>query len=439
MRIVAGFQSAKSLLSRQIPAEEYPVSENMRQGLKGMFATDNPEQAVRKIIGEVRAGGDTALFDLIMKIDGIKLSSLEVGKEQVASAYKAMDEELISALKLAAKRIHYFHNTQKNAIWHEVDEAGLRQLVRPLRRVGIYVPGGTAPYPSTVLMTAIPAKVAGVGEVILVTPPGADGAVSPSVLVAADVAQVDRIFSVGGAQAIAALAYGTESIPGVDKICGPGNIFVMLAKKAVFGTVAIDGLQGPSEVLVIADETASVEHCATDLLAQAEHDSLASAIMLTTSRRLADNVQQELACQLKELSRRAIAAESLEKGIIAVVASMDEAIELANLYAPEHLCLMTDEADSYIDKIYNAGCIVIGREATIVLGDYVAGPSHVLPTGGTARFSSPLSINDFLKYINIVSVDVASLKKLGPAASVIARAEGFDAHARAVEKRLKED
>jgi len=404
-----------------------------------MFGTDDPEQAVRKIIDEVRERRDAALFALTMKIDGIKLASLEVSKKQVASAYKEVDEELVSALKLAAERIHYFHSAQKDKIWHQVDEAGLRQLIRPLRRVGIYIPGGTAPYPSTVLMTAIPAKVAGVGEVILVTPPRADGSVSPSVLVAADIAQVDRIFSIGGAQAIAALAYGTESIPGVDKICGPGNIFVMLAKKTVFGTVAIDGLQGPSEILIIADETASVEHCAADLLAQAEHDPLTSAILITTSRQLADDVQQEIAQQLEGLSRQAVAAESLERGIIAVVPSTGEAIELANLYAPEHLCLMMDKADSCIDKIRNAGCIVIGSEATIVLGDYVAGPSHALPTGGTARFSSPLNVSDFLKYINAISIDEASLKRLGPAASVIARAEGFDAHALAVEKRLKTD
>ncbi|MFC1955080.1 histidinol dehydrogenase [Chloroflexota bacterium] len=436
LRIVEGFQPAKSLLSRQIPAGAYPVSEKIKQGLKNMFATDDPEQAVRQIIDEVRERGDAALFDLTMKIDGIRLTSLKESKKQVADAYKEVDEELVSALKLAAERINYFHGAQKDKIWHEVDESGLRQLIRPLRRVGIYVPGGTAHYPSTVLMTAIPAKVASVDEVILVTPPRADGSVSPSVLVAADIARVDRIFSIGGAQAIAALAYGTESIPCVDKICGPGNIFVMLAKKTVFGTVAIDGLQGPSEVLIIADETASAEYCAADLLAQAEHDPLASAILVTTSRQLADDVQQEIAQQMEGLSRQDIAKESLERGIIAVVASTDEAIELANLYAPEHLCLMMDEADSYIAEIRNAGCIVIGREATIVLSDYVEGPSHALPTGGTARFSSPLNVSDFLKYINVISVDDDSLKRLGPAAAVIARAEGFNAHAQAMEKRL---
>jgi len=285
-------------------------------------------------------------------------------------------------------------------------------------------------------MTAIPAKVAGVKEVILATPPRPNGVVPP-MLIAADIAEVDRIFSVGGAQAIAALAFGTESIPKVDKICGPGNIFVVLAKKLVYGVVDIDGLQGPSEVLIIADETANPEYCAADLLAQAEHDPLASAILITTSPRLANEVNREVEQQLETLPKD-IAAESLEnRGKIVIVASIDEAIELANLYAPEHLCLMVDKATSYIDRIANAGCIFVGEKSTVVLGDYVAGPSHVLPTGGTARYSSPLNITDFIKFTNLVNLDEVSLKKLAPVASIIARAEGFEAHARAVEKRLQ--
>jgi histidinol dehydrogenase len=288
-------------------------------------------------------------------------------------------------------------------------------------------------------MTAIPARVAGVNEVILVTPPSLNGTVPPATLVAADIAGVDRVFCVGGAQAIAALAFGTESIPKVDKICGPGNVFVVLAKKMVYGIVDIDGLQGPSEVLIVADETATPEYCAADLLAQAEHDPLASVILITTSQPFADEVNREVTQQLEGLSRRAIAAESLSKGIIAVVASIDEAIELANLYAPEHLNLMIKGAASCVDRISNAGCVFVGENSTVVLGDYVAGPSHVLPTGGTARFSSPLNISDFIKFINVVAVDEADLKQLGQAASIIAKAEGFDAHARAVEKRLKAD
>ena len=438
MKIIEGFQSAKSALSRQVPTEFYPASPTLRQRIKEVFGTDDPEQAVRQIISEVRSRGDAALFDLTLKIDGIELTSLEVSKEQVPIAYGEVDSELVSALKLAAERIRSFHLAQKDALWSGITRQGSGQLIRPLEHIGIYVPGGTACYPSTVLMTAIPARVAGVGKVTLVTPPRLSGAVPPPTLVAADIAEVDRIFCVGGAQAIAALAFGTESITRVDKICGPGNIFVVLAKKLVYGVVDIDGLQGPSEVLIIADETANPEYCAADLLAQAEHDPLASAILITTSPWLADEVNQEIEQQLKGLPRQAIAAESLEnKGMIVVVADVDEAIELANLYAPEHLCLVVDRAASYINKVSNAGCIFVGEKSSVVLGDYVAGPSHVLPTGGTARFSSPLNITDFIKFINLVTIDETSLKQLGQAASTIARAEGFDAHARAVEKRLE--
>ncbi len=423
MKIIEDFQVAKSALSRQATFE---------------FYGSDLESAVRKIVDEVRNRGDAALLDYTLKFDGIKLTCLEISKQQITGAYQEVDKELVSALKLAAEQIYSFHFAQRDNIWGKVVGQNLGQLVRSLERVGVYVPGGTACYPSTVLMTAIPARVAGVGEIILVTPPGSNGTVPAPTLVAAAVAGVDRVFCVGGAQAIAALAFGTESVPRVDKICGPGNIFVTLAKKMVYGVVDIDGLQGPSEVLIIADETANPKYCAADLLAQAEHDPLASAILITTSRQLADEVNREVERQLGSLPRQAIAAESLEtRGIIAVVSGMDEAIELANLYAPEHLCLMVDSAASYIDKISNAGCIVVGNKSTVVLGDYVAGPSHVLPTGGTARFSSPLNVGDFIKLINLVTVGEASLKQLAEAASTIARAEGFEAHARAVEKRLE--
>jgi len=436
--IIEGFQSAKPILSRQAPAEFYPVSPAIRQRLKEMFGTDDPEQAVRQIVSEVRNRGDAALFDYTLKIDGIELTSLEVSKEQVASAYQEVSQALLSALKLAADQIRSFHTAQKDNFWSGGAKPGLGQLIRPLERIGVYAPGGTACYPSTVLMTAIPAKVAGVKEVILVTPPKGQGAIPAPTLVAADIAQVDRIFGVGGAQAIGALAFGTDSIPKVDKICGPGNIFVVLAKKLVYGAVDIDGLQGPSEVLIIADEGANPKYCAADLLAQAEHDPLASAILITTSRWLADEVSQEVERQLEGLERQVIAAESLEnRGMIVVVTNVDEAIELANLYAPEHLCLMMQKAASYINKVSNAGCIFIGENSTVVLGDYVAGPSHALPTGGTARFSSPLNVTDFIKLMDLVDIDGASLKELGQAASTIARAEGFEAHARAVEKRLE--
>ena len=441
MRIIKGFQPAKSALSRRPGAEFALDSPALRQRIKEVFETEiSPEQAVRRIIDEVRSRGDSALFDYTLKIDGVKLTSLEVSKKQIASAYHEVDKELVSALKLAAERIRSFHLEQKRSIWSSAAKPGLGQLIRPLERIGAYAPGGTACYPSTVLMTAIPARVAGVKEIILVTPPRANGAVPPPTLVAADIAQVDRIFSIGGAQAIAALAFGTESIPKVDKICGPGNIFVILAKKLVYGMVDIDGLQGPSEVLIIADETANPKYCAADLLAQAEHDPLASAILITTSRWLADEVKREVKQQLKGLERQAIAAESLQsRGLIIVVADLDEAIELANLYAPEHLCLMVTGADAYVERISNAGCIFIGDNSTVVLGDYVLGPSHVLPTGATARFGSPLNILDFVKFMNLVNVDKASLQQLSKAAAIMARAEGLEAHARAVEKRLESD
>ena len=417
MKIIEGFEPVKAALSRRISTEPYQ---------------NDLEPKVRQIIDEVRNRGDAALFDYTAKFDGAKLNSLEVNKEQVASAYQEVDNELVSALKLAAKRIDSYHQKQKRGLAN----LGISQI-RPLERIGVYAPGGTASYPSTVLMTAIPARVAGVKEIILATPPKPDGAVPPATLAAADIAQVDRVFSVGGAQAIAALAFGTESMPKVDKICGPGNIYVVLAKKLVYGTVGIDGLPGPSEVLIIADETANPSYCAADLLAQAEHDPLASAILLTTSKQLADGVNQEVEQQIKDLKRQAIAAESLEKrGMIVVVASIDEAIELANLYAPEHLCLMIKDANVYIERVANAGCILIGNNSTVVLGDYVLGPSHVLPTGATARFSSPLNVLDFVKFTSLADVDEATLKQLGKAAAAIARAEGFDAHARAVEKRL---
>jgi histidinol dehydrogenase len=423
LKILNSFKLAKPVLSRQDPKE--------------MSGSDAREQVVRQIISDVRSRGDAALIDYTRKFDRIKLSSLEVTQKQIQNAYLQVDAELVSALRLAAERISSFHQKQKEAIWQSV-QPGSGQLIRPLERVGVYAPGGTASYPSTVLMTAIPARVAGVKEVILATPPQADGTVPPATLIAASMAGVDRIFSVGGAQAIAALAFGTESVPSVDKICGPGNIFVVLAKKLVYGVVDIDGLPGPSEVVIIADETANPAYCAADLLAQAEHDPLASAILVTTSKQLADEVNQEVEKQLKALKRQAIAAESLRKqGVIAVVDDIDEAVELANLYAPEHLCLMVKGADALVGRLANAGCIVIGESATVVLGDYIIGPSHVLPTGATARFGSPLSVLDFIKLTSLINVDKATLKSLGKTAATIARAEGLEAHARAVEKRLK--
>ena len=422
MKIIEGFDKARKLLDRQAPKDlEY-----------------KQEAAVRQIINDVRQHGDKALFELTEKFDGAKLTTLEVKPAQIKAAYKKVDAKLVDAMKLAAERIGAFHRAQKERALPTYNQKKTGWLVRPLERVGVYAPGGTASYPSTVLMTAIPAKIAGVKEVILATPPGKDGKISPAILVAADIAGVSRIFSMGGAQAIAALAFGTESVPRVDKICGPGNIYVFLAKKLVYGVVGIDGLQGPSEVVVIADESANPDYCASDLLAQAEHGGLSSAILITDSRTLADKVNLSINEQLKKLSRRKIIEESLmNNGMAVIVKNMAEAVELTNLYAPEHVLLLTKKSTAYEKQITNAGCIILGKQATVAMSDYVSGPSHTLPTEGTARFSSPLNVLDFLKITNISGVDDALIAAAGEAAVTIARAEGLDAHAQAIELRMK--
>jgi len=440
LKIVEGFESARKLLSRQI-IYALNITPELRQSVSDRYEVDDLEGAVAEIIYNVASRGDEAVREYTLKFDMTlgEIVSLEVSAAQLENACGEIDTELLAALKLAAGRIKDFHVKQKDAIWESVAKMGGRQLVRPLQRVGIYAPGGMAFYPSTVLMTAIPARVAGVEEVIMATPLGPGGVVPAPTLVAAAIAGVDRVFGIGGAEAVAALAYGTESVPRVDKICGPGNIFVTVAKKMVYGVVDIDGLKGPSEVIVIADETADAGYCASELLAQAEHDVLAAPIMITNSAALAAKVDTEVERQAKDLSRQAVIQMALaDNGFIGVVASLDEAITLANSYAPEHLCLLVENPDSYIDSIKNAGCIVTGPMATVVMGDYVDGPSHALPTGGTARFGSPLSVNDFIKYIDVVNVDEASIKEMGPAAAVIARAERLEAHARAVEIRLED-
>jgi histidinol dehydrogenase len=427
LKIIEGFERAKSVLSRLAPTQE-------------VAGFDEREAVVRQIIEDVRRRGDAALFEYTAKFDRAKLTSLEVSRSQIKRAYRGVDAKLLSALKLAAERIGAFHQMQKERTLRTYTHGKTGWLIRPLERVGVYVPGGTASYPSTVLMTAVPARVAGVKEIILATPPGKNGRVAPATLVAADIAGVDRVFAVGGAQAIAALAFGTESVPKVDKICGPGNIYVFLAKKLVYGVVGIDGLQGPSEVVVIADENANPEYCASDLLAQAEHGALSPSILITTSKDLSLEVRRAVERQMRTLSRQSIIREALkDKGIIVTVKNMDEAIELTNLYAPEHVCLLVDKSDVYVERLSNAGCIVFGKKATVAMSDYVSGPSHVLPTGGTARFSSPLNVMDFMKLTNVSKVGDALMSLAGKAAITIALTEGLDAHARAVELRLKKN
>ena len=438
MKIIRDLGAAKSLLLGHSTIEFAEALPGVKQRIREIFDEDiKPDEAVRRILSEVHSRGDQALFDFGRKIDGMGLAQLEVTKGEIAESYKKVDKELVSALQLAADRVHDFHLTQKQKLGLDFVEKGLGFIVSALERVGVYIPGGRAYYPSTVLMTVIPAKVAGVPEVIIATPPAPDGTVPAPTLVAADIAKVSRVFKVGGAQAIAALAYGTKSIPKVDKICGPGNIFVTLAKKQVYGTVAIDGLHGPTETVIIADDSANPVFCAADLLAQAEHDEMASAILITASSRLAEEVSEEVKRQLAQLERRIIAKQSLEQnGAIVVVTNIDEAIQLVNLYAPEHLCLMIKDARSYLNRIRHAGGIFIGAPEAI--GDYTAGPSHVMPTGRTARFSSPLSVLDFLKISILIDLSDKDLRSLGPASATIARAEGLIAHAVSVEKRLEQ-
>jgi len=439
MKIISDFQDAKAILRRAtFDFGEVPLE--VKRRIKEAFAVElTPEEAVGRIIAAVRDKGDAALLDFTRRIDGIALESLEVSEEERREAYRKVDRELISALNVAAERVRSFHQVQLRHCFKEFIDGGLGQVIRPLERVGIYVPGGTACYPSTVLMTAIPARVAGVEDIVLTTPPGAGSEVPPATLVAADIASADRVFKVGGAQAIAALAYGTQSVPRVDKVCGPGGLFVTLAKRMVFGVVDIDGLHGPTETVILADDSASPARCVADLLAQAEHDVLATAILITTSSQLAQEVDMEVTRQLEGLERAQIAQRSLEeRGQIIVVADMEQAIELINVYAPEHLSLMVRDASSYIEKIRHAGAIFIGENSSEVLGDYVAGPSHVMPTGGTARFNSPLGVGDFLKLTSVISLSNEDVKALGPAAATIARVEGLTAHARAMALRLRQ-
>lgn len=420
------------MLTRDIPAE-FSISQSGQEGTGNSI-----EQTVTAIIHEVRQKGDRALFDYARKFDRADLTALQVTSDEISEAHKQIDDKLKAALRMASQRITDFHTICKRNIEPYFLINGAGRTARPLSSVGLYVPGGTAAYPSTVLMSALPARAAGVEKIIMTTPPRKDGTIHPATLVAADMAKVDLVFKTGGAQAIAAMAFGTESIPKVDKICGPGNIFVAKAKQLVYGVVDIDGIQGPSEIVVVADDTADAAFCAADLIAQSEHDTMATAVFITTSARLADNVRSEIDVQLAKLERKVIAEKALtENGIIAVVDTVDEALELVNRFAPEHLSLMINDARSYIDRIRNAGCILVNSTSPVTIGDYIAGPSHVLPTSGTARFSSSLGIEDFYKFINIVSLDKKEFETLGPSTITMADSEGLTGHAQAIRIRLQ--
>ncbi|QNM05746.1 histidinol dehydrogenase [Qiania dongpingensis] len=399
-------------------------------------------ETVNAIVEEVRKNRDSALFAYTEKFDGCRLdaSAVRVTEAEMEEAYGLVEKELVEVIRKALVNIRAFHEKQRRYSWFDSSENGvlLGQKVTPLNRVGVYVPGGKAVYPSSVLMNIVPAKVAGVGEIVMVTPPGKDGRVNPAVLVAAKEAGVDKVFKAGGAQAIAALAFGTESIPRVDKIVGPGNIFVALAKKAVFGFVSIDSIAGPSEILVLADETADPRYVAADLLSQAEHDEMASAILVTTSERLADAVNQEIDGFLKILSRRDIISRSLENyGYILLADTLDEAIEAANEIASEHLEIMTKDAFTVMTKIRNAGAIFVGEHSCEPLGDYFAGPNHVLPTNGTAKFFSPLGVDDFVKKSSIISYSREALEPIHEDIIRFADQEKLTAHGNAIKVRFE--
>jgi histidinol dehydrogenase len=438
--------SALQTILRRTPPDEQAVSRPILDRLERLFGEPlTPDAAVARILSDVRSNGDAALRKWTHALDGLDLKPDPVSRGLIKAALDALDPATRDALEQAAARIEAFHRRQPVNSWLAEDMGGkLGQLIRPIQRVGLYIPGGSAPLPSTVLMSAIPARVAGVPEIVVVTPPARDRAhheapVDPVILAACALAGIEEIYLIGGAQAIAALAYGTESIARVDKICGPGNLFVTLAKRQVYGTVGIDGLAGPTETVVIADEFARPAWVAADLLAQAEHDPLASAILLTPSQPLIEKVQVALAAQIEQCERAEVIAASLQdRGGAVLTRDLDEAIDLANAYAPEHLGLSVQDPWQLIDKVQAAGGIFMGEESFEVLGDYIAGPSHVMPTGGSARFASPLNVWDFVRIVSVIALDTQTAQALGPVAATLARAEGLDAHARAALIRAEE-
>ena len=402
------------------------------------------EAAVADILANVKEKGDEALFSYTKEFDKVEVTpeTIRVTEEEIEEAYKAVDASLLEVIRKALVNTRSYHEKQRQNSWFTSTENGtmLGQKVTPLNRVGVYVPGGKAVYPSSVLMNIVPAKVAGVPHIVMTTPPGKDGKVNPSTLVAAKEAGADEIYKVGGAQAIGALAYGTASIPKVDKIVGPGNIFVALAKKAVYGHVSIDSIAGPSEILVLADETANAHYVAADLLSQAEHDEMASAILITTSTELAQNVEKEIEGYLKVLSRKEIIEKSLENfGYILIAEDMDEAIEAANEIASEHMEIVTKNAFEVMMKVRNAGAIFIGEYSSEPLGDYFAGPNHVLPTNGTAKFFSALSVDDFIKKSSIVYYSRTALQEIHKDIIQFASSEQLTAHANSIAVRFEEE
>lgn len=401
----------------------------------------NVEDIVKDIIENVKANKDTALYEYSKKFDNVELDFLEVTKEEISQARNKVDSKFIEILEKASENIREYHKMQKRQGFEikNCDGAIVGQKIIPISKVGLYVPGGTAAYPSTVLMDAIPAKIAGCEEIVMVTPPNKDGKVNPVILTAASVAGVDKIYKVGGAQAIAALAYGTQSIPKVDKIVGPGNAFVAEAKKQVFGQVSIDMIAGPSEILVVADEKSNAKYVASDLLSQAEHDKNASAVLVTNSEKLALDVQKEIEEQLLSLEREEIARVSIDNnGKIIIADDLEKVIDIANEIAPEHLELCVDEPFIYLEKINHAGSVFLGRNTPEALGDYYAGPNHTLPTSGTAKFSSALSVDDFIKKTQYIYYTKENFEKVARDVEYFAKQEGLTAHAKSAVVRIEE-
>ena len=438
--LITDVVAARARLTRRRGFEEPNLSPRAKEGIHRVFGADlSADEVVGRILTDVRDEGDPAILRYSAAFDGGAPAELETPRERWDHALTAIDPDLRAALELAAERIAAFHRKQVRTSWLDWAEDGaLGQIIRPLERVGLYVPGGAAVYPSSLLMTAIPARVAGVREIIVCSPPQPGGEVSSLIRAAAAIAGVDRVFRIGGVQAIGAMAYGTPTVPHVDKIYGPGNIFVVIAKQKVYGSVAIDQLPGPTETLLVADDSADPELAAADMLAQAEHDPMATAILITTSRALADAVQDELPRQLALLERADIAGQSLAtNGMIAVVPDVETAIDLANSYAPEHLCLLLRDPWAVLGMVRHAGGVFVGEDSPEALGDYTTGPSHVMPTGGTARFFSPIHVGEFVKTISVAAANRRALERLGPATIAIARAEGLGAHAASIERRLR--
>jgi histidinol dehydrogenase len=433
-------KTAQETILRRLPFGGETVPASVLDRIEAIFHERiAPSEAVTRILRDIRTHGDAALRSWTEKLDGASPDRFLVPSRDLQTALDSISPYERAALELAARRIQDFYTKQPLTSWLTQEMGGaLGQLIRPIQRVGLYIPGGTAPLPSSVLMSAVPAKVAGVKEIVLAVPPRRGTAsIVPIILAAAALVGVEEVYAMGGAQAIGALAYGTESIRAVDKIFGPGNLFVTLAKKQVFGDVGVDGLAGPTETVVIADDLANPAWVASDLLAQAEHDVLASAILLTPSRRLAEAVQVEVGKQMETLPRADIVAQSLQnRSGIVLTKDLDEALALSNAYGPEHLCLAVEDPWAWSEKVMSAGGIFMGEYSFEVLGDYVAGPSHVMPTGGTARFASPLNVWDFVRIISLVGLNAASGRELSKTAAVLARAEGLEAHARSADQRI---